>query len=381
MSQIFGSNELTEDVLNRDLCIGCGACTDLCPYMRNYKGKTTRLFPCDLPQGRCFAHCPKAEVDLDELSRHWRGKAYTGAPLGEYRTILAARAGSRFSKGRFQSGGTVSALMAFALETGVIDAAVLTDREGLIPRPRLVTDTKGVMACAASKFTAAPTLSALNRGITEGYTRMGVAGTPCQMTALAQMRRNPLEREDFTDPVALSVGLFCTWALDTRGLLQFLPQCVDAECVLGMDVPPPPRSVMVVDTGTEAVEIPLEQIRPLIPRTCFICPDMTAEWSDLSVGNIESRPGWNTLIVRTDRGRDQVDEAVRQGYLETGPMATEDLEALCRAAAAKKRRSFTHADRQGLVNTAEEGKRAAVRVSEAVLKSIIGGEKEESCHA
>ena len=62
--QLFGSNELIEDVHKRNLCIGCGACVDLCPYFKNYKGKTSQLFPCTLEQGRCYAYCPKAEVDI-----------------------------------------------------------------------------------------------------------------------------------------------------------------------------------------------------------------------------------------------------------------------------------------------------------------------------
>ena len=64
---VLGPNELVEDVFNRNLCIGCGACVNLCSYYKNHRGKTARLFPCDLSQGRCYAYCPKAEVDLDEL--------------------------------------------------------------------------------------------------------------------------------------------------------------------------------------------------------------------------------------------------------------------------------------------------------------------------
>ena len=37
---VFGSSELIEDVLNKDLCIWCGACVELCPYFKNYKGKS-----------------------------------------------------------------------------------------------------------------------------------------------------------------------------------------------------------------------------------------------------------------------------------------------------------------------------------------------------
>ena len=157
--KIYGPESLLKDVHEKDLCIGCGACVDLCPYFKNHKGKTTMLFPCDLTQGCCYAHCPKAEVDFDALSHSMFGKAYDGSPLGAYREVLAARAGEKIEKAVFQGGGTVSALVTFALQTGLIDAAALTDRKALTPVSRIVTDWKDVAGCAASKFMASPTLS------------------------------------------------------------------------------------------------------------------------------------------------------------------------------------------------------------------------------
>lgn len=131
MVQVLGSKELVEDVFDKDLCIGCGACIDLCPYLKTHKGKTTQLFPCDLSTGRCYAYCPKAEVNLDELSKHVWGVPYDGSPLGSHQKILASRAGKKMVRGSFQAGGTVSALVIKALKEGLIEAAVLTDRDML----------------------------------------------------------------------------------------------------------------------------------------------------------------------------------------------------------------------------------------------------------
>ncbi|MEZ4526636.1 MAG: Coenzyme F420 hydrogenase/dehydrogenase, beta subunit C-terminal domain [Desulfobacterales bacterium] len=375
--KLFGSNELFEDVIQKDICIGCGACTELCPYFQNYFGKTARIFPCDRKEGRCFAYCPKTEVDLDALSVRFHQKNCTGEALGNYSEILSSKAGKKVSAGVFQGGGTVSALMAFALENGIIDAAVLTDQENGIPAPRLVTDAGEVIRCAGSKYMAAPTLSAFNRGVKEGFRRMGVVGTPCQMTALAQIRTNPLEMPDFADPVGVAVGLFCTWALDTRRFAAFLSGRVEKEKIRTMDVPPPPAEIMIIESETKRLEIPLSEIRPMIPQTCGICPDMTAEWADLSVGAVEGRPGWNTLIIRTERGKEIVEKACREGWLITEAMPEEHLENLRRAAANKKRRAIRLAAEKGLVNTGEEGKRAAIRMPEAVFQKMM--EKETAC--
>ena len=377
---VFGSSELIEDVLKKDLCIGCGACVELCPYFRNHKGKTAMLFACTLSQGRCFAFCPKAEVDLDVLATHFWNAPYAGTPLGTYREVLMARAGERMEKAAFQAGGTVSALMTLALKSGLVDAAALTDREDMVAVPRLITRAEDVAECAGSKFMAAPTLSVINRGATQGYERMGVVGTPCQLTAVAQMKTNPLNRESFKDPVALTVGLFCTWAIDTRKLLPLLTECIGDACIQGMDMPPPPSEIMVIDTADGKVEIPLERIRTLVPKGCHVCPDMTSEWADVSVGVLEGKPDWNTLIIRTPSGDQLVKDACNAGYLKTKPMPAENFKNLCIAAANKKKRALIRARDMGLLNTTAKDQHSVLRLRSEVVDRIIENDTEERCH-
>ncbi|MGD2269051.1 MAG: Coenzyme F420 hydrogenase/dehydrogenase, beta subunit C-terminal domain [Desulfobacterales bacterium] len=377
--RIYGPKELLEDVFGKDLCIGCGGCVNLCPYIKNYRGKTTMLFPCTLDAGRCNAYCPKVEVNLDELTLSFCNKPYDGSPLGNYQEILTARSGRKTTGGAYQAGGTVSALMTFALEESRIDSAVLTAREELIPVPKLVTQPEDVAKCAGSKFMASPTLEALNQGVKDGYSRIGVVGTPCQVMSVAQMRSDPLNTESFQDPIELVVGLFCTWAIDTRGLIPLLSECVDSACIVGMDLPPPPSEIMIIDTGKTKVEIPLDRIRPLIPKACSICPDMTSEWADVSVGVLEGKSDWNTVIIRTEKGADLVNTARKAGFLVTEGMPAENLQHLCLAAAGKKKRALAQAKEEHLLNTREDAKRAALRIPEDVVNKILTEDVEAVC--
>jgi len=378
---VFGPNELIEDVINKDLCIGCGACVEQCPYLKNYRGKTAMLFPCTLSRGRCFAFCPKAEVDLDALAVRFWNTPYEGTPLGKRRRVLMTRAGKKMKKAAYQAGGTVSALITLALTDGLIEAAALTDRKATIPAPRLVTKAEQVAECAGSTFMASPTLSAFNQGARQGYERMGVVGTPCQIMAIAQMRTNPLDREDFKDPVALTVGLFCTWAVDTRKIIPLLTECIGDACIKRMDVPPPPAEAMVIDTAESKVEIPLERIRTLVPKGCHVCPDLTSEWADVSVGMLEGHPGWNTMIIRSQNGDQLIKDACIKGYLETRPMPAENLKHLCSAAANKKKRALLRALGEGFLNPAEKGRRAGLRLRAEVVQKIINSDPEDACQS
>lgn len=367
----WGQEELRKHVLDACLCTGCGACVDLCPYFRSHRGKTAALFPCVLAEGRCFAYCPKIGVDFDALSQRLFGQPYDGDPIGACRSIAAAKAGKRIKNFSPQAGGTVSALIYFALEKGYLDGAILTDRNGLLPVPRFVTEAGAVLDCAASKYTAAPTLSAVNQAIREGYGNIGVVGTPCQVLATALMRSNPLRAENFVDPFGLVVGIFCTWAIDFRLFEPFLAERIDLGRIGKIDIPPPPAEIMevFVDDGTR-IEIPLPEIRELVLKGCSYCIDMTAEFSDLSVGVMEGRPGMNTLIIRTDRGRALVEEAQKEGYLTISEMPQENLKHLAWAAGNKKKRGFAKARDEGMVNRETDPAKSYLRMSAELLERL-----------
>ncbi|MBN2160214.1 MAG: Coenzyme F420 hydrogenase/dehydrogenase, beta subunit C-terminal domain [Spirochaetes bacterium] len=364
-----GPHELLGGVFDRDLCIGCGACVSLCPYFKSYKGKTSMLFPCTRSEGRCFAYCPKIEVDLDDISRAMFGEPYAADSLGRYRSVHIARAGKNVGSGTFQAGGTVSGLVMHALKTGSIDAAVLTGRNGLNPVPAVVTDINEVAKHATSTYTAAPTIAMFNRASQEGYERIGIVVTPCQALALAQIRRNPTNEKNYKDRSALVVGLFCTWSLDYRKFRTLIAEHVGVAAVRKFDLPPPPAEIMEVHTDNGIIEIPLPQVRERVPHSCDYCFDMTAEFADVSVGVLEGRTDMNTLIIRTERGEKAVEEAVRDGYITLGELPAENLDHLRAAAGNKKMRAFKKANDEGLINTPPD-KNALFRIPKETIKRI-----------
>lgn len=375
-NQFRGQKGLQALVLDTNLCTGCGACIGLCPYFRSYRGKTVALFPCILMTGRCFDFCPKVEVDLDNLSEKFFGRSYDGNPLGSYQTVMISRADEKVGNAAFQAGGTVSAIIYFALKKGYLDGAVLTDRDGLLPIPRFVTNPEDVFTCVSSKYSAAPTLSALNQGIRDGFTQIGVVATPCQVLSTAHMRSNPLDDKAFVDPTGLVIGLFCTWALDFRPFEKFVSDRVDIKNITKVDIPPPPSDLMEIYLGgDQKIEIPLDEIRPLVLAGCSYCADMTAEFSDISVGVLEGQPDMNTLIIRTERGRKIVDEAQKEGYLVVSDMPAENLEHLKSAAGNKKRRAVIKGKEAGIINTGD--KTSHLRLSAKILEKIT---ERSTCH-
>jgi coenzyme F420 hydrogenase subunit beta len=336
-----GLKGLEDKVLNQNQCAACGACLSLCPYLRSWKGRAVKLHDCDLSEGRCFSFCPRTEVDLDALHRVVFGKGYEDIETGPVRRVVMAKALAPEFAERAQNGGVVSVLVDFALGEGVIQAAVLTERDAeLLPQGRVAKTRAEVLTCAGSSYVTGYALEALNRGPWQGQERIGVVGLPCQVLALARMKASPLEKRTPIDRVDLVVGLFCTWALDYRPFAGFLKERFGDKPIRKLDITPPPERLLNVTVGNELHQIPLDEIRAFIRPSCQVCLDMTSELSDLSVGTVEGEEGWNTVIVRTAKGEDLLRRAESKGVLETKAYPDDKWTHLKEASILKKQRGL-----------------------------------------
>jgi coenzyme F420 hydrogenase subunit beta len=339
--EVKGCRELQREVLARDLCTMCGACVGMCPYLVAYRGRVVALDECDLHEGRCYVFCPRTSLDLDLLSQTVFGVPYAADELGTVQEIVMTRARDEGIRSKAQFGGTVTALTSFALDQGLIDSAVLTaSDDNILPSGTLAISTTQVRNCAGSNFVAAPTLAAFNREAEGDIQRIGVVATPCQALALAKMRASPLENRNNIDKLKLVIGLFCTWALRYEELARFLADKVPLRQIVKFDIPPPPANLLQVFTNSGRTDIPLDDVRPFVRPTCDVCIDMTAEFTDISVGSAEGVEGWNTLIIRSDVGRELVESARAKGVIETAPLPEQNIAHLKEASLLKKQRGL-----------------------------------------
>ncbi len=336
-----GLKALETLVLERDLCTMCGACAQMCPYLVPWKGRIVKLHDCDLPEGRCYEYCPRTKVQLDDLQEAIFGRREVDPEMGVVRRILATRAKDPEMRAKAQTAGSTSALVALVLEERVVDGALLTRKgDDFLPEGVVVRDPARVWECAGSSYVASPTLAALNRERWNGEEKLAVVGIPCQILALAKMRTSKLPNPVARPKVFLTVGLFCTWALNYRPFHRFLKERFEGESILGMDITPPPQRLLLVKTEQGTQTIPLDEIRSFIRPTCAICWDMTSELADISIGTLEGRSGWNTLVVRTQLGEEILGRAVERGLLEVEEMREEELAHLKEASLLKKRRAL-----------------------------------------
>lgn len=350
------SNEVVRDVQQNGLCTGCGACVNLCPYFRNHRGKTVRLYECDRTWGRCYAYCPRTPTDFSALQRALFGEADLTPELGPFKGLYMTQAADASVRQRAQHGGTVTALVKLALAEGIIDAAVLADEgKQQVGRPELVDGPGQIDACSKSKFILPPTVGKLNEALKGEAQRIGVVAVPCQAQAMAKMRVNPgpSDKENL-GKLKLVVGLFCGWAFDWHRLTSLLGNELEEAPIVGMDIPPSQHKCMEVTTEAGMVCLPMDDIQQCVQDSCSYCFDMTCEFSDISVGAARSPEGWdvdkhwNQVIVRSELGQTLLDLAREKGVLTFKEVPSGNLEKLKKASMGKKRSCLNYlADKTG----------------------------------
>jgi len=337
---------LKKHVLDEGLCTGCGACVNLCPYQVIYHDRTVQLHPCDLENGKCRSFCPRTATDLTVLRKLLFESNDLTPEIGAVKGYYFSQAVDPELRKIAQHGATVTALMELALYEGLIDSAIVSSRDQkILQNGAIVNDKETLRKNAGSKFTISPAVAAFNQLITKESGKVGVVATPCQVLALAKMK---LVKEDNPriNQLKLVIGLYCGWTLSAEKYTKLLIENnIAPESIAGMDIPAG-KSVLELFTNNGVKSIPIDEVQHCIREACLYCLDSTAEYADVSVGSArfagdwEEVRQWNQLIVRTKKGKELVDLAVKRGVLEVREASAESLKELKTAAAGKKKNAL-----------------------------------------
>jgi coenzyme F420 hydrogenase subunit beta len=344
MKQSGATASLRERVIETDLCTHCGACVNLCPYYASHQDRIVVLDECDLTEGGCQDICPRMPTDLPGLTSLLFDEGDVTPEAGAIKAFYITRAADEKVRRNAQHGGTVTALIDLALKEGLVDAAVLSgEGEPLLPAGVAITRADQSGRLSKSRFVVSPNVAMFNELARGEAKSIGVVATPCQTLALAKMRnsRSPRIRGN-SEKIRLVIGLFCGWAFSSSALKALLAEKVNLNSITGMDIPPSKYHTLEVFTTEGKVNLSLDEIQKCVRPCCHSCSDMTAEFSDLSVGSArlpegwEEARSWNQVIVRTAAGQKLIELARSKGVLEFREVPEGNLEKLKKASLKKK---------------------------------------------
>ncbi len=317
--------ELESRIIDQGLCVNCGACEGMCPYWHSVRGRMMHDYECSREAGRCVGFCPRMATDIEALRDKFFDPETVVPGIGPYRGLYLTRAAAPEIRKGSQHGGTMTALMELALSEGFIDAAVaVKSNGGLSPEGVLATTADEIRSCGGASFQIPATLSVLNAALKEGrHKKIGVVGTPCKTIAVYKMMAKPFpERDNNADHISMVFGLFCGWGLDWDGLEELALRSAGSAGVRHMDIPPSKYHCMTLEGPGGQIRVDLDKVTPLVRKSCRLCTDMTAEFSDISVGGARSPDGWevdrgwNQTLVRSEKGAALLELARKKGVLE-----------------------------------------------------------------
>jgi coenzyme F420 hydrogenase subunit beta len=333
----YGFGELEHDVIKKELCCYCGNCIAFSPKI-DREGNRPELVDYDPLCGLCYAYCPRTMLDMPGMAKRVFGRERReDEPLGIYRKAASARAVK--AGARAQDGGVATALLIGALEAGIIDCAVVTDRDdkwrGI---PKVATTAEEIAAAAGTKYTITPTVTGVQMAMDMGKKKIGFVGTPCQIQAL---RKVQLLEEPYAfgqEKIALLVGLFCMENFEHELLFPHLVEGkfgFKAEEVDKFEIQ---KGMFRVLSRRGAQEVPLEETDDYVWKGCGPCFDFAAELADVSVGSVGSRAGWSTVLTRTAAGAKVYESALAAGAIEAAAASEKGLALAGRLAKGKEER-------------------------------------------
>lgn len=327
-----GGIKLKTEVLDRGACSLCGACLDWCPYLKNIEDHLVMAFDCNVEEGRCYAACPRTFTNWQEVREKTMPGVVASPSIGPSEAVYKVKS-SRPLHGQ-QDGGTVTALVKTALENDLAAAALLTGSpDNLTPQP-VVGDLTAAAAATGSRFLAAASLRKLVEARSQGLKSLVVVGRPCQIQALRKMQVN--RPEALPPDGIITIGLFCLWSLSWK-FKDYIEKEWPGSTVRRVAIP---RHAMEVTTDQGVRTLSTDKVKEFVRPGCYYCLDMTAELADIAVGALEAEPGWNTVIIRTDKGRDLLKKARAAGSLTIEAYPAAELERLQSASINKKIRGL-----------------------------------------
>jgi coenzyme F420 hydrogenase subunit beta len=259
--------------------------------------------------------------------------------LGYYRKILLAQAADPELRKLGHGGGVVTTLLTNAIDTGLIDSAIVSQAETDVPiKPKALVGVvpDDVFSAVGSKFFPSSVARAYGSAVYEyGKGNIAFVGVPCHVLAL---RKLEAWEHKISGNLKVIIGLFCFWTLSFGNMLKYLKEKYNLEQddIKRLNI----IDKLYVTTEKEIIEIPLSEVKPNILTSCETCADFTSELADISVGTAFPLKEWSTVILRTKAGEDFFYSAVEAGAINTGVIELEpDAFAQVIEAAQQKRRT------------------------------------------
>ncbi len=271
--------ELKNEVIKQNRCNLCGACEVVCPVEVIDLNHSPKLVGECIECGKCYEACSATVKDFEK---------------SDIKKCFSAQAKGGEIKSIALDGGAVSAIIKKLLEKQKIDAAIVTKKDGLRPIPSLIETKEEVKETAGTKYGLVSLLKELKN--TKENSKVAIVGTPCHIKAARYLQKNEYNQ------ISYLISLFCMQNFDYNCLMNELKERgLEEEDITRIGIE---SGELMVTTEKYKEKIDLEEINNCSAEACSFCEDFEGYYSDLSIGSIDSKKGFSTVLIRTEKGKE-----------------------------------------------------------------------------
>jgi coenzyme F420 hydrogenase subunit beta len=310
---------LNREVIKPGYCTSCGGCEAVCPvFVISMEQLKPKLIGGCISCGACVDVCLKYKQRVEQ-------PVIEQESLGTIIELYRGRSKLKDIKENSQNGGIVTTLLLTAIKKQKIDAALVTGHitDLLGPMPMLAMNELDIRKAARSKYTLNPVLTKLTAIKLSQKEDVACVGLPCHtetLTNAIEMRNLGLDHR-----VSYKIGLFCMSSYVPSNFRNIITQNLGlsaeslnkTDCARG-------KFFFVGPDGT--TDIKIKECAEAKAEGCKYCSDFSAEFADISVGNIGVDDDSNIILIRTEAGKELFDFALKEKVLDVEKVPEEKWE-------------------------------------------------------
>ncbi len=335
---VEGILQIVED----GLCHRCGACVGVCPVntfsldANGYPIQTDKCIYCKL----CTNVCSGSKVDFAGFSKQLYDKEYTyGDALGSVKSAYIGHSTDPEIRWRGSSGGVVTQILVYLLESGQIDGALVARAskndsamgEGVIARSK-----QDIIDCSRSRYSTTPMLAALS-DLFNDKGRYAIVALPCHAHAIRELQNI---NKGWRNRLKLIIGLYCHFILPPEAVREssslLAPVGEELKEIIFRKKrkggwPNNTPEMEFTDGSTWRSPYGPGQTFSLLGHLydrgrCLVCTDGLVEFADIAVGDpwikakdgslkYSTPEGFSSLLIRTNIGREVILSAEKADVL------------------------------------------------------------------
>lgn len=328
------------------LCLGCGLCESVCgsKNVEMQLGEDGFFHPnvkrVNVQHEAVINRiCPGLNI-VNDLPFSQRERIW-----GKINSLYAGYASDTLVRTKGSSGGMVSAIAIYVLETHLVNAVLQVggDSSDYQRNTLHLSKTRAdVLHCASSRYAPALVFSKIISLLSNSTDTFCFIGKPCDIAALKNFIR---EYPQYQSRFKLTVAIFCAGMPSFKGTRTIIENFGATPPVSGLSYRGNgwPGNFSFTDSKQRHYQLSYNDswgktLNQHLHFRCKICPEGIGIQADIALGDawetssgypdFAEKDGWSLVITRTSRGANIIEEALQSSSIVLKPISQDKIKLM-----------------------------------------------------